>query len=200
MDYEAETGMSDEQELIGSASEETSNSGGTPATGISENSGNITADGWAYPLDPGSSMRGDYGRHIGNDMPKPIGSKIYAIRDGTVTRTEVVPISVVQSYCSKLAISPKIRVVAPQQNILIESVIDGVTYIARYAHVNDFNVRPGQQVKAGDLIGHTGLNGCTTGPHLHVDLSTSLNSGVQCQLVSSGRCYIMIRSIFGSSW
>lgn len=42
---------------------------------------------------------------------------------------------------------------------------DGKTFI--YGHLKDFAVNNGQQVKVGDLIGHSGNTGASTGAHLH---------------------------------
>lgn len=39
-----------------------------------------------------------------------------------------------------------------------------------YAHLDSFEVRPGQQVKAGQRIASIGTTGETTGPHVHVEL------------------------------
>lgn len=42
--------------------------------------------------------------------------------------------------------------------------------IARYGHMNRIDVRVGQQVKAGQVIGLSGNTGFTTGPHTHWEL------------------------------
>ena len=43
-------------------------------------------------------------------------------------------------------------------------------YITVYAHLQDYNVDYGQHVKQGEVIGHSGNTGGSTGPHLHFEL------------------------------
>src|SRR5690606_2254476 len=50
-------------------------------------------------------------------------------------------------------------------------VIDhGYGYRTLYAHMSKFNVRPGQQVKRGEIIGFVGNTGKSTAPHLHYEV------------------------------
>ena len=38
-----------------------------------------------------------------------------------------------------------------------------------YGHLRNWNVIPGQSVKAGDIVGYSGNSGNSTGPHLHFE-------------------------------
>jgi murein DD-endopeptidase MepM/ murein hydrolase activator NlpD len=40
----------------------------------------------------------------------------------------------------------------------------------RYGHLSRFNVKPGQQVNRGDVIGYVGSTGRSTGAHLHYEI------------------------------
>lgn len=48
----------------------------------------------------------------------------------------------------------------------------GFGFVTRYAHLSSFvnNLKAGQEVKRGELIGFTGNSGLTEGPHLHYEV------------------------------
>ncbi|MCS4487083.1 M23 family metallopeptidase [Staphylococcus americanisciuri] len=93
----------------------------------------------------GLSFNGD-NRHYGVDYHLPEDTPILAASNGVVTRTFH------NQYAGKV----------------IEIREDNNTYYQWYAHLNHFNVKAGQVVKQGNVIGHSGNTGAyTTGPHLH---------------------------------
>lgn len=48
--------------------------------------------------------------------------------------------------------------------------IDHGGFVTFYAHQNDFQVHAGDTVEGGQLIGHVGMNGFSSGPHLHFEV------------------------------
>jgi murein DD-endopeptidase MepM/ murein hydrolase activator NlpD len=56
--------------------------------------------------------------------------------------------------------------------VVIRHYIDGQFYTSLYAHLaaNTFQVKPGQKVAAGDIIGKMGSTGMSTGRHLHLEV------------------------------
>ncbi len=86
--------------------------------------------------------------HTGIDFAAPIGTPIYATADGKVAE-----VSVRFSGYGKLV-----------------EIDHGFGYHTRYAHMHDFVVRQGQNVKRGELIGYVGDTGLSTAPHLHYEV------------------------------
>ena len=87
---------------------------------------------------------GEYTMHKGVDLAAPKGTPIYATRSGYVN---------VATYHSTAG------------NYVTINHRDGFTSV--YMHMTHYVVSPGQEVKAGQLIGYVGSTGRSTGPHLH---------------------------------
>lgn len=104
-----------------------------------------TASGWGWRIDPIYKIRKF---HEGLDFSAPTGTEIYSTGDGIVTRVTVSPIGY-------------------GKHVLVDH---GFGYSTLYAHMDDFNVKPGQRVKRGDVIGYVGNTGKSTAPHLHYEV------------------------------
>ncbi len=87
-------------------------------------------------------------RHAGIDFAAGIGTPIYATADGKIVKADVK----FSGYGKMIEID------------------HGFGYRTRYAHMHGFNVKVGQQVKRGDLIGYVGNTGLSTAPHLHYEV------------------------------
>lgn len=85
--------------------------------------------------------------HHGIDFGVPQGTDVMAARDGVIIQT---------GWNGDLGIS-----------IYVEHS-DGV--ITRYAHLSESLVELGQSVSQGEVIGHSGNTGYSTGPHLHFEV------------------------------
>lgn len=86
--------------------------------------------------------------HWGMDFSAPQGTNIYATGDGVVKSTKKSR----KGFGHHLVIN------------------HGFGYETTYAHMSKFNVRRGQKVKRGDLIGLVGSTGSSTAPHLHYEV------------------------------
>lgn len=114
--------------------------------------------GWAFPIRPSASMT-TYSGHSGDDFAARTGTPVYAMRGGKVTVQEIW----ITSGCPSWAPNN-----TRQKQVLVETKIDGTTFVLTYAHLSAFSVKNGQTVKAGQKIGEVGSTGCSTGPHLHL--------------------------------
>ena len=94
------------------------------------------------------------------DFPVPIGTPVYAAREGMVVGSE--------GSNNLGAPSPEYRQYA---NYVIIEHSDGT--MGNYYHLKQGGtaVSIGQKVKKGDLIGYSGNTGYTSGPHLHFSVS-----------------------------
>ncbi len=103
------------------------------------------ASGYGWRSDPFTKARK---RHKGMDFSAPTGTPIYAPGDGVVKRAD-------QNSSGY------------GKHIRIEH---GFGYMTIYAHLNKYNVKRGQKVKRGDLIGFVGNTGRSKAPHLHYEI------------------------------
>ena len=108
-----------------------------------------TASGWGWRIHPVYKIKKF---HEGMDFSAPIGTEVYATGDGTV--------SMVETSYSGYGKHVKIN--------------HGFGYESIYAHMSKFNVKVGQKVKRGDVIGYVGSTGISTGPHLHYEVNPQL--------------------------
>jgi murein DD-endopeptidase MepM/ murein hydrolase activator NlpD len=85
--------------------------------------------------------------HEGVDLTYPRGTKIHAAGDGIVFRA---------AWDGGFGNCVKIN--------------HGYGYQTVYGHMDKLNVRPGQKVKRGDVIGFVGSTGLSTCPHCHYEV------------------------------
>lgn len=85
--------------------------------------------------------------HAGMDFSGAIGTPIYATGNGKVVYAEIH-----QGY---------------GKCVLIDH---GFKLQTLYGHMSAYNVKAGQKVKRGDIIGYIGNTGMSTGPHIHYEV------------------------------
>jgi len=113
-------------------------------------------------MDLGTTWRYSSGvLHAAHDYPVDIGTPARAVRDGVVLAIH---------DGEKNRVPPD----AGFSGAPVNFVLLGITYKNRpasvlYMHLSPgLLVKPGQKVKAGHLLAHSGNSGHTTGPHLHI--------------------------------
>lgn len=110
------------------------------------------------------SHKGPMGQALDFDMPT--GTPIAAARAGRVVKT--------RATSRRGGASRRYQ---NDDNYVIIEHDDGS--LATYAHLqtNQVAVRPGQRVRAGDVLGRSGNTGWSTQPHLHFEVFTPLADG-----------------------
>ncbi len=103
------------------------------------------ASGFTYRIHPIYKIKHF---HTGIDFTAPRGTDIYATGDGVVKSVE----SKNRGYGKHIVID------------------HGYGYETLYAHMSGFNVREGQKIKRGEVIGFVGSTGTSTAPHLHYEV------------------------------
>ena len=103
------------------------------------------ASGYGYRIDPFTKKRRF---HYGMDFTAKRGVPIYATGNGIIKRAD----NRSSGYGNHIRID------------------HGFGYVSLYAHLSKYNVRRGQKVKRGDIIGYVGNSGRSVGPHLHYEI------------------------------
>ncbi|MGB5665763.1 MAG: M23 family metallopeptidase [Maribacter sp.] len=103
------------------------------------------ASGYGWRSDPFTKARK---KHWGMDFTAPKGTPIYASGDGKITRAD----NNASGYGKHIRID------------------HGYGYMSLYAHLSNYNVKKGQKVERGDLIGFVGNTGRSEAPHLHYEV------------------------------
>jgi len=86
--------------------------------------------------------------HYGMDFTAPAGTDVYSTGNGIV-----------------------VSVLISQRGLGKHIIIDhGFGYSSTYAHLSNFNVRVGQKVQRGDIIGYVGNTGTSIANHLHYEI------------------------------
>ena len=104
-----------------------------------------TASGFGYRIHPIYKISKF---HSGMDFTAPTGTEVYSTGNGVIRE--------VKSARRELG-----------NHVIIDH---GFGYQTVYGHLDRFNVREGQKVKRGDVIGFVGSTGLSTAPHLHYEV------------------------------
>ena len=112
----------------------------------------LQGQSWHAPIKP-SKINSKYGMrrsrwHHGSDLDLEIGDSVFAVFDGIVRIAKVNR----GGYGNYVLIRHK----------------NGFETL--YGHLDEYHVKEGMEVKAGELIGKGGNTGRSTGPHLHFEM------------------------------
>ena len=99
--------------------------------------------------------------HMGYDWVMPEGTPLLAAAAGTVTRAGIAD----AQYCPPLGRSTRNGSV-----VILHQTPEGERFAIAYAHISRPAVRVGDRVAAGQVVAYSGDTGCSTGPHLHLQV------------------------------
>ena len=91
------------------------------------------------------------GYHSGCDFAVPVGTDVLAVADGKVANANCG-----QAYGTQI----------------VQALEDGTFFI--YAHLSKTFVKPGDVLKAGEVIAKSGNTGNSSGAHLHVERRSNI--------------------------
>jgi murein DD-endopeptidase MepM/ murein hydrolase activator NlpD len=100
---------------------------------------------YGYRNDPFTKRRT---AHHGIDLAGPTGLEIHCSGEGTVSIAHVSR----YGYGKEVVVN------------------HGYGFTSRYAHLDDIQVKVGQKLKRGEILGTLGNTGRSTGPHLHYEI------------------------------
>lgn len=103
------------------------------------------ASGYGYRIHPIYRTRK---MHTGIDLTAPTGTPVYVTGNGRVIKAGYTP----GGYGKRVLVD------------------HGFGFKTLYAHLNEIDVKVGQIVKRGDIIGKVGNTGRSTAPHLHYEV------------------------------
>jgi murein DD-endopeptidase MepM/ murein hydrolase activator NlpD len=86
--------------------------------------------------------------HSGVDISAAMGTPVHAAADGVISHAEFTA----GGYGKMVVID------------------HGNGMSTRYAHLSSFEVLPGQEIRRGEVLGHSGATGRVTSPHLHFEV------------------------------
>jgi hypothetical protein len=135
--------------------------------------GQVAAGGWTIPLRAvvGSGFRTpERPKHQGVDLIIGLYTPVHAVADGVVSRVKCDPTKTGKLDCDRNGWSGK-----GGCGWMLEIVHAG-NVMTRYCHlVRRPPVKPGQQVKAGEVVALSGTSGNSSGPHLHFEVHVNNN-------------------------
>lgn len=85
-------------------------------------------------------------------------------------------VAVKASYTGKIVEASSNEILG--KHVVIEHELKGETFKTTYAHLDKYNVKVGQTVKQGRVIGKVGKTGRATGEHLHFEIEDEMGVSI----------------------
>ena len=133
---------------------------------------------FARPMEYGYLVRGMYGGHMGYDLSSSNKTiAIYPIASGQVHA--IYTDGCTSGYwCRNMGYSCN----GNAKIVVIKHNYNGTYIYSSYVHLSGYgNISEGMQVTKDTVIGYMGTSGCSTGPHLHIEIA-------RCHWKNNGGC------------
>lgn len=121
--------------------------------------------------DRADPFSGEGGFHTGVDITAKVGTPVYAAADGIVHSAQ---------YAGRYG------------RLVVIDHGSGIT--TWYAHLSQFQVLAGEEVRRGQLIGNSGATGRVSGPHLHFEVRQGGNPVNPSRFLSNAASIRQVRS------
>jgi murein DD-endopeptidase MepM/ murein hydrolase activator NlpD len=147
----------------------------------------LSTSAWVSQAFPDVITHGDPASQYAIDFMMPIGTHVFAARDGVV-------IEVASDFFEN---GTDVNVDGPRANIVRVLHDDGTMSLYGHLSWNSIRVVPGQHVARGEYLADSGNTGFSTGPHLHFVVQRNRGGAivsVPIEFASRGGVAITVRS------
>lgn len=133
---------------------------------------------FSRPMMKGYVTQGSHAGHVAVDLSSDNKAEpLYAMAEGTI-HAIYTDDCVSGRWCSAAGISCNGNALV----LVTKHNYNGKYYYVTYAHMRSYgNVKVGQHITRDTLLAYMGTSGCSTGPHLHMEIST-------CHWKNNGGC------------
>lgn len=104
----------------------------------------------------------------GYDWSMPEGTRLVAVAAG-----EVVSAGSQRYFCPNPAVNQNVS----RNSVTLRHEQNGFVIYTGYAHMSEVFVEVGEYVEAGETLGRSGNTGCSSAPHLHLNVSIQQEDG-----------------------
>ncbi|MBI5304047.1 MAG: M23 family metallopeptidase [Chloroflexi bacterium] len=123
----------------------------------------------------GTTSRGDYDVHHGEEFVNPTGTPLFAVADGAVVVAGDDTSARLCGDDNKKTCGRDINFYGKLVVIQLARQYKDQRVFALYGHMNRIAVNVGDQVKQGDPLGEIGMTGIAVGPHVHFEIRVGVN-------------------------
>jgi murein DD-endopeptidase MepM/ murein hydrolase activator NlpD len=123
----------------------------------------------------GTTSRGDFDVHHGEEFVNPTGTPLLAVADGTIVVAGDDTSARLCGDDGKRACGRDINFYGKLVVLQLAKSFNDQRVFVLYGHMNKIAVNVGDAVKQGEVIGEIGASGIALGPHVHLEVRVGAN-------------------------